>query len=262
MILEEIVRRRRQDVQRDREQHPQAALRARPLYAAGRRGFLASLREPGRRIVAEVKKASPSRGVIRADFDPVAIAREYAAAGAAAVSVLTEEHYFQGSGAYLAAVRQAIDRPLLRKDFVFDAYQVVEARSLGADAVLLIVAILDQGSLEALLRAAAAEELDALVEVHDAAELERAVAAGAALIGINNRNLKTFETSLAVTEELAGRVPRETTVISESGIDGPADIARLERAGVRAFLVGETLMRAPRPGEKLRELLGGGAWCA
>jgi indole-3-glycerol phosphate synthase len=255
MILDEIVARRRQDVERARRETPIDGLRETPLFRERRRGFAAALRQPGRRIVAEVKKASPSAGLIRADFDAVAIARDYAASGAAGLSVLTEEHYFQGRGEYLAAIRRVVDLPLLRKDFTFDVYQVVEARALGADAVLLIVSILAESDLRALLAHAREIGLDALVEVHDEIELQRALDAGADLIGINNRDLRTFATSLEVTERLVGRVPDEVTVVAESGIANPADISRLEGCGVRAFLIGETFMRAPRPGEKLKELL-------
>lgn len=255
MILEEIVEHRRGDVARDRAAKPESALRESSLYRAPRRGFLDALRPDRRHVIAEVKKASPSKGLIRADFDPVAIARDYAANGASCISVLTEERYFQGKGEYLTAIRAAVDRPLLRKDFVFDPYQIVEARALGADAVLLILAMLDDVKFRELYRVAAEESLDVLVEVHDENELARARAAGATLIGINNRNLRTFETSLAVTETLARLAGREAVLVGESGIDTPADVARLEHSGVSRFLIGETLMRAPRPGEKLRQLL-------
>ena len=256
MILDEIVRHRREDVARARSAHPEGALRQWPLYREERRGFLAALERPGRHVIAEVKKASPSKGIIRADFDPVAIAREYAAAGASCISVLTEERYFQGRGEYLGAIRSAVAMPLLRKDFLFDPYQVVEARALGADAVLLILAMLDEPLFRELSAAALDEGMDALVEVHDEAELDRALAGGARLVGVNNRDLRTFETSLAVTERLAARAGGAALLVAESGIDGPADIVRLERCGVCRFLVGESLMRAPSPGARLRELLG------
>jgi indole-3-glycerol phosphate synthase len=255
MILEEIVQHRRAEVATARATVSEAALRASAIFNEPRRGFHAALKLPGRRVIAEVKKASPSRGVIRADFDPVAIATDYARNGAAAISVLTEERYFQGRGEYLTAIRAAVAAPLLRKDFVFDPYQIVEARALGADAVLLILAMLEDNAFGELLSAARELGLDALVEVHDEDELQRATRAGAPLIGVNNRNLKTFVTSLEVTERLAARVAPGTTLIAESGIDTVDDIVRLERCGVRAFLIGETLMRAPRPGDKLRALL-------
>jgi indole-3-glycerol phosphate synthase len=255
MILDEIVRHRRGDVAQARALAPEDVLRAGALYREPRRGFLAALRRPGRHIIAEVKKASPSKGVIRPDFDPLGIASDYAASGAAAISVLTEERHFQGKGEYLTAIRSAVKLPLLRKDFVFDPYQIIEARALGADAVLLILAMLDDVQFRDLSQVAGETGLDLLVEVHDEDELDRALAAKAPLIGINNRNLRTFETSLDVSERLAARAGDAAILVGESGIDTPADIARLERCGVHRFLVGETLMRAPRPGEKLRELL-------
>lgn len=255
MILDEIVRHRRADVASARATVPESVLRDSAVYREPRRGFLAALRRPGRHVIAEVKKASPSKGVIRADFDPLAIAREYAASGASAISVLTEERHFQGKGEYLTAIRAAVPVPLLRKDFLFDPYQVTEARALGADAVLLILAMLDEALFLELQSAAGETGLDVLVEVHDEDELERALAAKAPLIGVNNRDLRTFATSLAVSERLAARVGSAAVLVAESGIDSPADIARLERCGVSRFLIGETLMRAPHPGEKLRQLL-------
>jgi len=256
MILDDIVRHRREDVARDRAMTPVESLRATTAYAAPRRGFTAALARPGRHVIAEVKKASPSKGLIRADFEPVEIACDYAAAGATCISVLTEPRFFQGAGAYLTAIRAAVDVPLLRKDFLFDPYQIIEARALGADAVLLILAMLDDALFRELHAVALEEGLDALVEVHDEGEMERALAAGASLVGINNRNLKTFETSLAVTERLAPLAGPGVVLVGESGLDAPADLARLEACGVRRFLIGESLMRAPHPGEKLRQLLG------
>jgi indole-3-glycerol phosphate synthase len=255
MILDDIVRHRRADLAQVKATASIAQLQQRPLFHAARHDFRAALEGRPRAIVAEVKKASPSRGVIRADFDPVRIARSYAKAGAAAISVLTEERYFQGHLHYLAAIRQAVTLPLLRKDFVFDAYQLYEARAYGADAALLIVAILPESLLLELLWTAEELNLAPLVEVHDRDELDRAVRCGARLIGINNRDLRTFHTSLATTEALMPAVPAGTLVIAESGIEGPADLQRLERAGVHAFLIGETFMRAPDPGEKVAELL-------
>ncbi len=255
MILEEIARQRRADVERTRAEMPEEALRESALFAAKRRGFRAALERPGRRIVAEIKRASPSRGWIRAECDPVEIARAYAAAGAAAISVLTEERFFRGSSETLRRVRSAVEVPLLRKDFVVDPYQLVEARALGADAVLLILTLLDDGEFEQLLHSAEGLELDVLAEVHDEVELRRAVRAGARLIGINNRDLRTFETSLEVTERLARRAPEDALLVAESGIETPADLARLERCGVHVFLIGEALMRAEQPGQRLREFL-------
>lgn len=255
MILDEIVTLRRQDVERAKREVPLARLEEEPLYRAARRGFAARLRRGEACFIAEVKKASPSRGVIRADFEPVAIARSYEAAGAAAVSVLTEERFFQGRLEYLPAIRAAVALPLLRKDFLIDPYQVVEARAWGADAVLLIVAILDDSALREMLAATTEAGLDGLVEVHTRAEMERAALAGAGLIGINNRDLTTFVTNLATAEQLRPLVPAGAVAVAESGIDTRADVARLRAAGFDAFLVGESLMRAADPGAKLRELV-------
>jgi len=257
MILDDIVRDKRADLDRAKATVSVAELERRPLFHAARRDLREALAQHRRAIIAEVKKASPSKGVIRADFDPVGIAISYAAHGAAAISVLTEERYFQGHLDYLAAIRAAVTLPLLRKDFLFDGYQLVEARAFGADAVLLIVAILPDALLCELLAVANRLQLSALVEVHDRGELERAIACGARLLGINNRDLRTFRTSLAVSEALAPCVPADMVVVAESGIEHGADIERLERAGVRAFLIGETCMRAVDPGTKLSELLAG-----
>jgi len=209
-------------------------------------------------ILFQKKKASPSKGVICEPFDPVAIARSYAAGGAVAISVLTEERYFQGHLDYLAAIHAAVSLPLLRKDFLFDPYQLYEARAYGADAVLLIAAgeVLSDALLRELVQLAEALEMSALVEIHDRDELQRALRCGARLLGINNRDLRTFHTTLATTEALAPLVPPQVLVVAESGIETPNDIERLERAGVGAFLIGETLMRAADPGRKLAELLG------
>jgi indole-3-glycerol phosphate synthase len=257
MILDDIVRDKRSDVDRAKAAVSVADLEHRPLFQAARRDLRAALDQRDRAIIAEVKKASPSKGIIRADFDPVRIAVSYAAHGAAAISVLTEERYFQGHLDYLAAIRGAVTLPLLRKDFLFDPYQIHEARAYGADAVLLIVAILPDSLLRDLLQLADGLQLSPLVEVHDRAELERAVACGARLLGVNNRDLRTFRTNLAISEDLARYVPADTLVVAESGIDQVADIERLERAGVRAFLIGEACMRAADPGAKLAALLGG-----
>lgn len=255
MILDRIVELRRQDVAAARSRVDVAALQAGALYAEPRRGFRAALAARPRAIIAEVKKASPSKGVIRADFDPVAIARAYEGAGAAAISVLTEERHFQGRPEFLVAVRAATTLPLLRKDFLFDPYQIHEARAWGADAILLIVAMLDDAALRDLRQCGEELGLDVLVEVHDRAELDRAHASGATLIGVNNRDLRTFVTTLETTEALVAARAAGDLLVSESGIDCVADIERLERVGVSAFLIGESLMRAADPGVKLRELL-------
>ena len=255
MILDDILRAKREEVERRKRLASLSVLRESPLYRETRRGFAAAVSEPGA-IIAEVKKASPSKGVIRAEFDPVAIARAYARGGAAALSVLTDEQFFQGRLEYLVAIRRAVDLPLLEKDFVIDPYQITEARAYGADAILLIVAALPADALAALAAEARAVGVDALVEVHDEDELERAKAVAPGLLGINNRDLRTFRTSLATTERLLPRVPKGCTVVAESGIETHADVARLMGAGAHAFLIGETLMRAVDPGAKLMELRG------
>jgi indole-3-glycerol phosphate synthase len=260
MILDDIVRAKRADLQHVKASGSLVGLEQRPLFQAERRGFHAALQTAAPpAIIAEVKKASPSKGVIRADFDPVRIAKSYATNGAVAISVLTEQRYFQGDREHLEAIREAVGVPLLRKDFLFDPYQFYEARAFGADAVLLIVAVLDDALLRDLLQLAGALQLSALVEVHDRPELDRALESGARLLGINNRDLRAFHTDLAITEELARWVPTDVLVVSESGIETAADIERLERAGVGAFLIGETLMRAADPGAKLAELLASSA---
>lgn len=255
MILDEIVARRRVDVAEAKQRVPLDDLRARPEFGLPRRRFRDALESRPRAIIAEIKKASPSKGLIRADFDPVAIARTYVDNGAAAISVLTEEHYFLGSPEFLIAVRHASPLPILRKDFVFDPYQVYEARAWGADAVLLIVAMLDDDALRELGKLASDLELDAVVEVHDDEELARARQAGATLVGINNRNLRTFATTLETSERLAATRRPGEFFIAESGIDSVDDIVRLERCGLSSFLIGESLMRATDPGAKLRALL-------
>ncbi|HVN87169.1 MAG TPA: indole-3-glycerol phosphate synthase TrpC [Candidatus Binatia bacterium] len=255
MILDDIVAHKREELAARTRATPLAALRDRPLYHGPRRGFRAALQARGA-IIAEVKKASPSKGVIRADFDPVRIALAYAAHGAAAMSVLTDERYFQGRLDYLAMIRQAVAQPLLEKDFVVDRYQVAEARACGADAILLIVAALTAETLAELSAEAGAEGLDVLVEVHNQHELDTALRLNPALLGINNRDLHTFVTTLETTERLMHSVPSNCTVVAESGIETRADIERLLRAGAHAFLIGETLMRAPDPGRKLDELRG------
>jgi indole-3-glycerol phosphate synthase len=256
MILDDIVRDKRVDLADTKKRVSVDALRQRPLFLEPRRGFASAIAAAGRAIVAEVKKASPSKGVICRDFDPVTIAKAYAASGARAISVLTEERYFQGHLDYLMRIRGEVNVPLLRKDFVVDTYQLYEARAYGADAALLIVAILPDEQLGELLFLAEELNLSALVEVHTENELDRAIRAGASIIGINNRDLRTFRTSLETTEQLVPRVPPTALVIAESGINGIADIERLEKSGVRAFLIGEMLIRAADPGAKLAELLG------
>lgn len=207
-------------------------------------------------VIAEIKRASPSKGLLRDPFRPADIARSYAAAGACCLSVLTDRDFFQGSEDYLKEARAACELPVLRKDFIIDPYQVYEARLIGADCILLIVAALDDARLLELERLAVDLDLDVLVEVHDAEELQRALAIGATLIGVNNRNLRTFETRLDTTLDLLPRIPAGHTVVTESGIHTPADVALMREHGVHAFLVGEAFMRAPDPGAKLAELFG------
>ena len=227
---------------------------------AGLRGFEASLRrsiDAGRAgVIAEVKKASPSKGVLRADFRPAEIAQSYAAGGASCLSVLTDVQFFQGSPEYLQQARADCGLPVIRKDFIVDPYQVYEARAMGADAILLIVAALDHGLMADLEACARELGMDVLVEVHDADELDAALRLKTRLLGINNRNLRTFEVTLDATIGLLPRIPAERLVVTESGILAPADVKRMRDANVHAFLVGEAFMRAPDPGTELRRLFG------
>lgn len=262
-ILETIVAEKRREVARLPEREVtvsmlQAALKAR----RGPRGFIAALRAPrfgSMSLIAEVKKASPSAGIICPNFDPIKIARQYEAAGANCLSVLTDEKFFQGSLAYLRDIRQAVDLPLLRKDFIIDERQILEAIEWGADAILLIVAILEQNELARFHDLASEAGLAVLVEAHDETELDRAVAAGAQLIGVNNRDLKTFKVDLGTTERLAARLRKISNpmplLVGESGIHTRADVERLQRAGARAILVGESLMREPDMAAKVRKLI-------
>jgi indole-3-glycerol phosphate synthase len=257
-ILTRILARKREEVAARRAQTAQRELQARLADAPPPRGFRRALEarvaagQPA--VIAEIKKASPSKGVIRASFEPAAHAASYAAAGAACLSVLTDRDFFQGAEEDLSAARTACALPVLRKDFTVDAYQLYEARAIGADAILLIVAALDDARLAALAGLAREIGLDVLVEVHDGAELERALALPDALIGVNNRNLRSFETSLEVTLALRPRLAPDRLLVSESGIHTRADVARLRAAGVHAFLVGEAFMRAPDPGLELARL--------
>jgi len=258
-VLAEILAHKRAEVAAAKRRVAPGTLAARARErAAPPRGFRRALLTggPGPRVIAELKRRSPSRGEIRADFDPVAIARAYETGGAAALSVLTDERFFGGSLDVLERVQRVTRLPILRKDFVLDPYQIDEARLAGADAVLLIVAALAPAEVARLREHALGLGLDVLVEVHDDAELDVAKGAGADLIGINNRDLTSFATDLAVTERLAKRVPEGALVVAESGISGPEDVTRLARAGADAFLVGESLMREPDPALALRRLLG------
>lgn len=257
-ILERILAVKREEVAAAKQRKPLADLRADAQAAAIPRDFAGALRGkiaaglPA--VIAEVKKASPSRGVLRAEFDPQAIAAAYARSGAACLSVLTDEQFFQGRPEYLQQARAASGLPVLRKDFMLDAYQVHEARAWGADCILLIVAALDDRLLAELEQAALDLGMAVLVEVHDVRELERALRLKTPLIGINNRNLRTFETRLETTLGLLDQLPADRIVVTESGILAPADVQRMQAAGVHAFLVGEAFMRAPDPGQALAAL--------
>jgi indole-3-glycerol phosphate synthase len=255
-ILDDIVRDKRDELQRRRAAVAQSVLEARCRSLAPARDVEEALRPVagGVRLIAEVKKASPSRGVLKADLDPVALATAYARHGADALSILTDEKYFHGSLDILQAVRAAVDAPLLRKDFTLEEYQLWEARASGADAVLLIVAILDPPLLRDLLQAAKGVGLAALVECHTAPELEVALSAGARILGINNRDLRTFETRLETTLALLPSIPPGPIVVSESGFFTAADVQRVVAAGAHAVLVGEGLVRATDVGAKIREL--------
>jgi indole-3-glycerol phosphate synthase len=257
-VLQSILARKAEEVAERQRVRSLEAVHDAALQAPSTRGFAQALRAKRAldlpAVIAEVKKASPSKGLIRADFDPAAIARSYEAGGAACLSVLTDVDYFQGSDAYLRQARDACTLPVLRKDFTIDAYQVYEARALGADCILLIVAALDDVRLADLTVLGLDLGMDVLVEVHDIDELERALQVPAPLLGINNRNLRTFDVSLDTTLDLRHAVPADRLLVTESGIGTRADVARLRDAGVHSFLVGETLMRQPDPGAALREL--------
>ncbi|MCI0491990.1 MAG: indole-3-glycerol phosphate synthase TrpC [Planctomycetes bacterium] len=256
-ILDKIVATKRIEIERAKAARPEADLRARLVDAPPLRDFFTPLAAGGPiKLIAEVKKASPSAGVIRADFDPVVIARTYEAHGATCVSVLTDETYFQGRLAFLTQIRAAIDLPLLRKDFILDSYQLVEARVAGADAVLLIAECLDDCDLRGLLNAARELGLTPLVELYEPDNLERVLDAGATLIGVNNRNLHTFEVDLLHTIRLRVRVPDECVLVGESGIKTLADVRMLAAAGVDAILVGESLTREADIGAAVDRLLG------
>jgi indole-3-glycerol phosphate synthase len=259
-ILSRILQVKRAEVAQAREHETLAALLARAQARSDVRDFIGALRARiaagAAAVIAEVKRASPSRGVLREPFDPVQIGASYARAGAACLSVLTDRHFFQGAPAHLHEARKASGLPALRKDFIVDEYQLAEARAWGADCVLLIAAALEPALMLDLEAAAHALGMAVLVEVHEAAELERALRLSTPLIGINNRNLKTFEVSLDTTLALLPSIGKERLVIAESGVLQPADVARLRGAGVHAFLVGEAFMRAPDPGAELARLFG------
>jgi indole-3-glycerol phosphate synthase len=256
LILDAIAAHKRQEVEQDKAHTPLGQLKEKIKALPPTRDFRAALSTPGRvNLIAEVKKKSPSQGIIRADFDPVEIARTYAAHRASAISVLTDREFFAGELAYLTAIREAVELPLLRKDFTIDPYQIYQARAAGADAILLIVAILTLEEIRDFMETARSLGLASLVEVHTAEELEIALEAGAEIIGVNNRNLKIFKTDINTTFQLRPLIPADKIVVSESGIDAREDVLRLQEAGVHAILVGESLMRSPDIGSKVKELL-------
>lgn len=262
-ILDTILARKSEEIRLLRKRYSWAALEDLARSADAPRGFIAALAAKAAAgdagVIAEIKRASPSKGLIREDFDPAWLAREYASGGAACLSVLTDEKFFQGHNAFLVQARAACTLPVIRKDFIIDEWQIVEARAMGADCVLLIAAALAPLQLKALHAAARAWQLDVLVEVHDGAELDQVLGADLGegwLLGINNRNLRTFATSLETTLDLLPRIPPLVPIVTESGIATPADVARMRASNVHRFLIGESLMRQERPGEALRALIG------
>ena len=257
-ILNTILARKAEEIQQRSRVRPLDDMRARALQQPPTRGFVDAIRRKHAAgetaVIAEVKKASPSKGLIRKDFNPAQIARSYEAGGAACLSVLTDVDFFQGSNLYLGEARAACSLPVLRKDFTIDPYQVYEARVIGADAILLIVAALEDGPMVEMANLAMELGMDVLVEVHDIDELERALQTDCELIGVNNRNLRTFEVSLDTTLELKNAVPRDRTLVTESGIASQADVSKMRDAGVQTFLVGESFMREAEPGAALQRL--------
>jgi indole-3-glycerol phosphate synthase len=259
-ILEKIVAVKREEIAAARKKQPLEAVRADAESRVLTRDFEGALRrriaEGKSAVIAEVKKASPSKGVLRQDFVPADIAQSYAEHGAACLSVLTDRQFFQGQPDYLKQARASCDLPVLRKDFMVDPYQVYESRVMGADCILLIAACLEDAQMAELEQIARSLDMAVLVEVHDAAELQRALKLRTPLVGINNRNLRSFEVSLDTTLGMLKDVPQDRLLVTESGILGPADVKRMRDAGVHAFLVGEAFMRAPDPGEALAALFG------
>ncbi len=256
MILQKIIENKKEEIARQKEFLPLSELRQMLADRPSTLDFTGALQGRDSAVIAEVKRSSPSKGRIREDFDPVAIAGIYEKNGASAISILTERKFFEGRAAYVPQIRKAVNLPLLRKDFIVDPYQIAETRVLGADALLLIARVLEAEELLDFIGLASELGLAALVEVHDEPDLEKALAAGAHLVGINNRDLETFRTDIEVSIRLARRVPKGIAVVSESGINRRKDIERLMEADIHAFLVGESLMREKDIGKKLGEFLG------
>ena len=257
MILDDIIANKKEELAETKRRTPLADIKSRAVEAEPTRGFGIALSGCDEiRLIAEVKKASPSKGVIRENFDPVKIARLYESSGASCISVLTEQKFFQGRLEYLDAIRKSVALPLLRKDFIIDAYQIFEARAAGADAVLLIAACLERERMEDFLGVAKELGLDALVESHTYKELDKSLLAGASLVGVNNRDLSSFTVSLQTTLDLLKDIPEDRTAVSERGITTREDALMLRKAGVDAILVGESLMREKDIGKKVKELLG------
>ncbi len=260
MILDEIIANKKGELDRLKADSPVKGLiqglKMRIKQLPPTRDFIKALKGKGIKIIAEVKKSSPSKGIIRKDFKPVEIARTYEANGAAAISVLTEEKYFHGHIHYLKDIKAAVSIPVLRKDFIFDEYQIYESRAAGADAILLIAGILEKGEIDSFLDTSHHLGMSCIVETHDEEELEKVLSTNAKIIGINNRDLKTFKTDIKTTLNLAAKVSKDRVVVSESGINSYHDVDMLKRKGIHVFLVGEAIMREGDMGKKLKELMG------